>query len=220
MNTEVIIIRKPIKHLYLRINERGQLQVSAPTALPDAEIRQFIRQKQHWIQKHQQRRQVHQSPVGLCRCVDDGSFLFLGKNYPITQRTGKQNKISIDNATLVLTLRKNHQPATIYGLVDAFRKAKLLELARQYVNHYEPIIGVCINEIRTKRMKTKWATCNITAKRLWFNPALTRGDKKCIEYAVVHEMTHLLERYHNWRFYRLVADVMPDWQPWHNLLSG
>lgn len=219
MNTEIIITRKPIKHLYLRINAQGQLQVSAPSTLPNAEIMQFIKQKQHWIQKQQ--RKLSQKLQTNPRCnVGNTDFLFLGKNYPIHQRSGKRNHVTLENDTLWITLRKNSSATTTPRLLKAFRKEQLLAHVNEYVKYYEPVIGVCVNEVRTKQMKTKWATCNITAKRLWFNLALTTWDKKCIEYAVVHEMTHLLERYHNPRFYRLVEKAMPDWQHWHHLLRN
>ncbi len=51
-----------------------------------------------------------------------------------------------------------------------------------------------------KRMKTRWGTCNIRAKKIWLNLDLAQYPEPCLEYVVVHEMTHLLERLHNDRF--------------------
>lgn len=219
MNTDIIITRKAIKHLYLRINAQGQVQVSAPNTLSDNEIKQFIRQKQHWIKKHQRQR-LSKTQVAPRHKADEASFLFFGKIYPINKVIGKKNSVMIKEGTLLITLGRNSQTTIVPRLLKDFRKLQLLELVHQYVVYYEPIIGVYVNEVRTKQMKTRWATCNITAKRLWFNLALTKWNKKCIEYAVVHEMTHLLERYHNPRFYRLVESAMPDWQQWHELLRS
>lgn len=61
-------------------------------------------------------------------------------------------------------------------------------------------------------MKTKWGTCNIQAKRIWLNLELAKKDKHCLEYVVVHEMTHLLERHHNARFMELMDKFMPNWR--------
>ena len=48
-------------------------------------------------------------------------------------------------------------------------------------------------------MKTKWGSCNIAAKRIWLNLELKKNPA-CLEYIVVHEMVHLLERQHNENF--------------------
>jgi len=48
-----------------------------------------------------------------------------------------------------------------------------------------------------KLMKTKWGSCNIAAKRIWLNLELAKKNPACLEYIVVHEMVHLLERLHN-----------------------
>ncbi|MFO7891747.1 MAG: M48 family metallopeptidase, partial [bacterium] len=43
--------------------------------------------------------------------------------------------------------------------------------------------------------------------------------QKCLEYIVVHEMTHLLERYHNGRFKKLMDTFMPDWRIYKDILN-
>ena len=50
------------------------------------------------------------------------------------------------------------------------------------------------------------------ADRIWLNPDLAKKLITCIEYIVVHEMTHLLERNHNDRFIAYLNEYMPDWK--------
>ena len=50
-------------------------------------------------------------------------------------------------------------------------------------------------------MKTKWGSCAVNNNRLWFNIELAKKPLECIEYIVVHEMVHLLEKNHNKNFY-------------------
>ena len=58
-------------------------------------------------------------------------------------------------------------------------------------------------------MKTRWGTCNVDAHRIWLNLELIKKSPQCIEYIVVHELTHLLERHHNDRFIKLMDEFMP-----------
>ena len=59
------------------------------------------------------------------------------------------------------------------------------------------MIGVEVAACGIKRMKTKWGTCNIEARRIWLNLELAKKPPACLEYILVHEMVHLLERHHN-----------------------
>jgi predicted metal-dependent hydrolase len=70
-----------------------------------------------------------------------------------------------------------------------------------------------------KKMKTKWGTCNITAKRIWLNLELAKKPTYCIEHVVVHEMVHLLERKHNDRFILLMNSCLPQWRQYKEELN-
>ena len=80
------------------------------------------------------------------------------------------------------------------------------------IAQWEPIIGVQVAEWQVKQMKTKWGTCNNEAKRIWINLELAKKSIRSLEYIVVHEMVHLLERKHNDKFTELMNKFMPQWQ--------
>ena len=61
-------------------------------------------------------------------------------------------------------------------------------------------------------MKTRWGTCNAEARRIWLNSELAKKPVACLEYVVVHEMVHLIERKHNERFRSILDRVMPRWR--------
>ena len=73
-------------------------------------------------------------------------------------------------------------------------------------------MGVNVAHWGVKQMKTKWGTCNIRAQRIWINLELMKKTPECLEYIVVHEMAHLLERYHNDRFKSLMDRFLPTWR--------
>ncbi len=68
-------------------------------------------------------------------------------------------------------------------------------------------------------MKTKWGTCNIKARRIWLNLELIKKPVHCLEYIIVHEMIHLLERHHNDRFIAYMNRFMPLWQHYREELN-
>ncbi|MGE6993794.1 M48 family metallopeptidase [Pseudomonas sp. NPDC047961] len=82
----------------------------------------------------------------------------------------------------------------------------------QLLESWQPRLGVDVSAWGIKRMKTKWGTCNIEAKRIWLNLELAKTPVQCLEYVLVHEMTHLLERHHNNQFIGLLDQQLPQWR--------
>ena len=69
-----------------------------------------------------------------------------------------------------------------------------------------------VSELRIRKMKTRWGSCNAKARRIWLNLELAKKPAACLEYILVHEMVHLLERRHNERFRELMDAAMPQWR--------
>jgi len=61
-------------------------------------------------------------------------------------------------------------------------------------------------------MKTKWGSSNPHYARLSINLELAKKHPSCLEYVVVHEMTHLHERTHNEHFIALLDEYLPNWR--------
>ena len=84
---------------------------------------------------------------------------------------------------------------------------------------WEPRIGVRVGEVRIKKMKTCWGSCNQEAGRVWLNLELAKKQPSCLEYILVHEMVHLIERRHNDRFRDLMDRHMPQWRMHRDALN-
>lgn len=89
----------------------------------------------------------------------------------------------------------------------------------RYFDKWEPILGVQTKERRVRTMKTRWGSCNIVEKRIWLNACLSNYPAECLEYVIVHELCHLLERGHNARFYGFVESCLPDWKKRRKILK-
>lgn len=75
-----------------------------------------------------------------------------------------------------------------------------------------------VPDFKIRSMKTKWS-CAVSSQRLWFNIELAKKPLACIEYIVVHELVHLIERNHNKRFVSLMDQYLPNWQVQKKLLN-
>ena len=77
---------------------------------------------------------------------------------------------------------------------------------------WEPIMGVRAGKIAYRNMKSRWGSCQPATGRICINVRLALYPPECLEYVVVHELCHLLERGHGPRFHALMDHFMPDWK--------
>lgn len=89
---------------------------------------------------------------------------------------------------------------------------KKTEELNKLFEKWEKIIGVKADEWGIKQMKTKWGSCNTDVKRIWINLELAKKPIICLEYIIVHELIHLLERNHNDSFIAYMNQFMPKWR--------
>ena len=117
-----------------------------------------------------------------------------------------------NNSTIELRVRPGSDRAKREAVLYSWYRKKLKGQIPAVINKWEPIIGVKIADWGVRKMKTRWGSCNRKAGRIWLNLELAKKSPSCLEYVVVHEMLHLVERHHNDRFKELISDLLPSWQ--------
>ncbi len=80
------------------------------------------------------------------------------------------------------------------------------------IEKWEPVMGVKAGEIAYRNMRSRWGSCKPSTGRICINTRLALYPPECLEYVVVHELCHLLERGHGPRFYALMDRFLPDWK--------
>ncbi len=80
-------------------------------------------------------------------------------------------------------------------------------------------MGVKVGRVFVLKMKTKWGSCNSSSSSIRLNTELAKKPRECLEYVVVHEMVHLLERHHNDRFVALMDANIPQWRHYREMLN-
>jgi predicted metal-dependent hydrolase len=98
------------------------------------------------------------------------------------------------------------------AVLDEWYRRQLKEAALPLIAKWEPRMGVKVRRLFVQQMKTKWGSCNPASASIRLNTDLAKKPHECLEYIVVHEMVHLLERSHNERFVAWMDRFMPKWQ--------
>lgn len=111
--------------------------------------------------------------------------------------------------TVLLRVRPGADAETREAVVAAWYRQLLKTALPPLIEAWEPRLSVRVHGFFVQQMKTKWGSCNPTARTIRLNTELAKKPKECLEYIVVHEMVHLLEPTHNARFTALLDRFMP-----------
>jgi predicted metal-dependent hydrolase len=210
----VDVVRKAIKNLHLGVYPPdGRVRVAVPLAVSDEAIRLAVIGKLGWI-KRQRKNFQGQARQSEREMVSGESHYFLGRRFRlrVAEHDGPA-RIALPNKTsMILQARPESTPEQREQALHRWYRSQLKTLIPPLLDKWQPVLGVHVDDWGVKKMKTKWGSCNVTARRIWFNLELAKKPVRCLEYIAVHEMVHLLERHHNDRFTALMDKYLPQWR--------
>lgn len=210
----VDVVRKDIKNLHLAVYPpNGRVRVAAPLLVDDEAVRLFTISKLPWI-KRQQAKFEAQERQSTREYVSGESHYYRGRRYllNVVYHDGPPRVTICNNTTLDLIVRTGSDAAQRERVLLEWYRRQLKDLVPPLIAKWEGAIGAEVAEWGVKRMKTKWGTCNIEARRIWLNLELAKTSVRCLEYIIVHEMVHLLERNHTDRFTAYMNQFLPQWR--------
>jgi predicted metal-dependent hydrolase len=210
----VEVVKKAIKNIHLSVHPpEGRLRVAVPSTTRDSAVRLLIIKKLPWIKKQIRsfESQERQSPP---KFVSGESVFFRGLRYRlnVVYHTSP-SKVAIQGKSRINLLLKNgtSQPQKQLVFTKWFRQ-DLRNRIEPMLSQWEVQLGVQVKAWTIRKMRTKWGSCNPETRKVTFNLELAKKDDKCLEYVIIHELVHLLERKHNDRFIAHLDRVMPRWR--------
>jgi len=210
---DVEVVRKDIKNLHLSVlPPEGKVRVSIPQHVKDERVHAAVVSKLAWIK--QQRKDFSMQPRQSAREMVDGeTHYFLGRRYrlEVVEQAGKPSMALKGNKLQLKASADTDLEKRLWVLNEWYREQLKLRLP-DLLRNWQDKIGVEANDWGVRKMKTKWGSCNIEAKRIWLNLELAKKPPECLEYILVHELIHLLERKHNTRFRDFMNLHMPNWR--------
>ena len=214
---EVEITKKKIRNIYLRV-EGNKIDASCPYYVPKYEVYRFIESKRDWIYKAYVFNNNRPKNMYLYRGSD--TFYVFGKPYKLVRNIGRK-KISVIDDTIYFTYKDNSADAikALYKYFDA----SLLNKASEYLNKYRPLLldyGYIDEPILNARIMTsKWGVCYTRNNKINISSYLIHYPYECLEYIMIHELTHFIIPNHSKRFYEIIANNMPNYKQANALLK-
>lgn len=218
---DIDIVRKDIKNIHLAVYPpNGKVRLAAPKNVPKETLRLFTISKLSWIRK-QQRKFKSQPRQSARLFADRETHYFLGRKFLLKiVETDEPTRVIVKGKTqLILYCRPKSSAQQRSIILNKWYREQLKSVIVPLIEKWENKIGKSAAFWGVRKMKTKWGSCNTETKRILLNLELAKKPVKCIEYIIVHELTHLLERKHNDRFLSRLSSYMPQWKSYRDELN-
>jgi predicted metal-dependent hydrolase len=216
----VEVVKKDIKNIHLSVYPpEGRVRISAPQRMNLDTIRVFAISKLAWI-KQQQKRMRAQERETPREYIDRESHYVWGKRYLLTVfGSNGAPAVDLSHNKMYLRVRQGVTEEKKQAIIEKWYREQLKQAVPELVSKWESRAKVKVARLFVQKMKTKWGSCNHRGRTIRLNTDLAKKPRECLEYIVVHEITHLLEPTHNARFVSLMDQFMPKWRFYREKLN-
>lgn len=213
-NIKIDVVRKDIKNIHLAVYPpTGRVRIAAPLKVNEDAIRLFAVAKLGWIKRNQRKFEA-QERIPQREYRERESHYFQGRRYLLNIiETEATPKVVLKNKKfLELHVKPDTPIIKRHEILTEWYRVQLKKQIPSIIEKWEKVLKIKVEDWKVQQMKTKWGSCNIEKKRIWVNLELAKKPEHCLEYIIVHEMVHLLERKHNDRFLYYMETHLPNWK--------
>ena len=210
----VKVSHKKMKQVRLKVFPSQEIRLSVPLDTPETWIEEYLRDKTSWIEEKLDLF-VQTKAIEKEEHFSSGtSTRILGRQLMVQVVQSNKKQIAVEDGILkILTFETDQQ--RIDSQVNNWWQQSSRRYFQEVVDHLYPIIGkhgiekpkVCV-----KKMSTLWGSCSRKNQKVNLNYYLYKASIPCVEYVILHELTHFLYPHHNKDFYDFLTIHMPDWQ--------
>ena len=211
---DIQIERKTIKNIHLSVYPPdGRVHISAPEDTSEAALKSYAMRKMAWIMQKQSLLTSYERQPQR-EYVSGEAHYYFGSLYRL--------KVIRDNAVLQhverngdyleVYVKERAESQHIENVLFEWYRTELKPVVEKFINKWSMILDIMPLSYEIRLMTSQWGSCTPKSKRLLFNLQLAKKPINCIEYVVVHEMAHLIERTHSQKFRLILSRNIPNWE--------
>jgi predicted metal-dependent hydrolase len=217
-------LRRSTRARRLRLSIRpGGVEVVAPLGTRASDIAAFIDQHRAWIDiKLKTLQRALAAHPGSAQLVDGGTILYRGQPVGLRVRAGARPQV-LQTGGIEVTVRSDvadaDREAAVERMLTRWLRWSAQNDALEYVERHARPHGLLPAAVRVKEQKWLWGSCS-TKGAINLNWRLIFAPPAVFEYVVVHELCHLREAHHRAAFWRLVQEILPEFEAQRRWLRG
>lgn len=213
---KIQVLYKDIKNINLRVYRDFSIKLSLPMNVADEWINKFLESKKDWIESKLEMYKATDGYNNLLALKSGSSTQMLGKDMRIIKVQSTKNFVEVDEKKILVNLKDVNDNDSFMRVFSNWWREQAFSVYSQQVDAlYNSVFkkyGIQKPTISIKKMKTMWGSCTKSLSKITLNEYLLKADIMCIQYVVLHELTHLIYTYHSKGFYDFLTIHMPDWQ--------
>ena len=219
---EVEVIRKQMSTCRLKVYPDGSVSLSLPERADDEWAIAFLQEKAPWIEK---KLELFKKTAGYSSTkeIQTGySITMLGQDLVFNVKKSDCNSVVQEGKTICILSQDINDQGLLLKTFQAWWRKQALQIIQQRVDYWYPVIrkyGVAQPKIYIRKMSTLWGSCSANRGAVTFNQYLIKAKIACIDYVVLHELTHFIYPNHSKLFYDFLSSYMPDWKERKNILD-
>lgn len=198
--------------LAIEVHPDSRVLVRAPVDCPEALIAERVQKRAAWISRQLAEFERYRPRTPVRQYINGESHLYLGRQYRLKLAEGDSASVKLTRGQLLVSLPGEPEPERVKTLLHRWyldrARAVFTEVLDASLLHFK---GVEQPRLIVRAMQSRWGSLS-RAGTMTLNVNLVRAPRPCIEYVVVHELCHTKHRDHDARFFKLLGQVMPDWE--------
>lgn len=192
----VIIIKKSNKNTYIRIDKDLNIVVTTNYLVSKKYIERLL------IENNNQILKMINSKNN--KNIKNEKFYYLGKNYDIIIVGTFDNIQIIDDKIYVKSMKA----------LDKWVNKQIKDIFLERLNYWYDVFeeNISYPTLKYRNMKTRWGVCNRKNVTVTLNTNLIKYDISCLDYVIIHELSHYVEFNHSNKFWNIVSKYCKDYK--------
>lgn len=210
---EYQLIKQDRKTLSLTVTPDLRIILKCPEQIDNQRIETFLQKKWFWLEKQLSFFKKYQRKIYEKEYISGEGYLYLGRQYKLIVRKGKEDTVSLTQGKLLVSTTKetsnSRHNKKLIDLWFANRTGSIFqdrfsEMLTRFEYKNTPVLSI-------REMKRRWGSF-LNKEKIFLNPKLIHAPKECIDYVIVHELCHLKHKDHSLMFWKLLEEKYPKWK--------
>lgn len=196
-----------LKSISIKI-KKNCIKITTPLFLSNKKIDELLKKKVNWIKK-----QLHiQSiihPLINKTYLNGEEFKYIGQTYKLQILQGVKYSVKIQDDLLIVTVKNIEDTLKIKRLIKKWFQEQSASYFKENIFYYSKKNDLNVKSVKVREYKARWGSCSINGD-ISFNWRLIMAPPHIIEYVIIHELMHIIEHNHSFRFWDLVRSQYPN----------
>ncbi len=219
----VEVTEKSVRRVRLKVFPSQEIKLTVPDNTPPDWVKNFLASKTKWMEEKLTAFEKTKAVEKEEHIQSGVSTRILGRQYIIQVIQANRKYVEITDSELLLyTPNKENQTDVDKQYNNWWQKASKQYLLERLDDLY-PIVqkhDIQRPNMKVAKMQTLWGSCSRKMNKINLNYYLLKAPPPCIEYVILHELTHFLYPRHDKNFLDFLSVHMPDWRERAKLLDN